>query len=507
MIEQDFFYTSLVVPEEHLALAKLLAESLGHETRLLDGRTIDLRIYSYPQADLARNMANRDFPIVLVPSSLERERFAELWRERFPQEEPLLVNSYPVASTPVVMAMAEQTAEQLQRRTNRAPLGWQSLLSAINLDYPLRIMRAHGNSADGELISIAQHTALANHNISDAIRQLEASVMEYGPSDRDVLSQALGQGRWNTDVVIAQENHVLQAIGSHGISNAAIVYPHEGTIWSDHQLALLRFWDLERQYEVYKQLVQLTQQPQTISRLHQGGFHASLDDYSGSKQEVSQFYRHQQVAKAKVYNYSAPPMVLPGINVVRQIGQVWAQAKRSADVCLLVDISGSMSAQDKLPSAINAIGAFLDKFQDPGSRAHVIAFNDKLQSVTPSFEPIVNSRGHIKSHLHRITTRDSTALLDAIVEALRILAYDSDSSRIHAIVAMTDGQENASRTTESGLISELAKRNDILLFGVAYGADADKRLLHRLTSVGRGKVFHGTQTGIQELYEQIALHL
>jgi hypothetical protein len=79
-----------------------------------------------------------------------------------------------------------------------------------------------------------------------------------------------------------------------------------------------------------------------------------------------------------------------------------------------------------------------------------------------------------------------------------------DTGRINAIVAMTDGKENASSVTLQQLVNEIREGNKtvpVLVFCVAYGSDADYKVLQALADAGGGQVRAGAPETIRDLYK------
>ena len=86
----------------------------------------------------------------------------------------------------------------------------------------------------------------------------------------------------------------------------------------------------------------------------------------------------------------------------------------------------------------------------------------------------------------------------------------NDAERINALVVMTDGQENASRTDLWSLVERIQKGNTIgppvVVFAIAYGRDADYDTLERLASASGGQVREGNVETIRELYKILSTY-
>jgi Ca-activated chloride channel family protein len=99
-------------------------------------------------------------------------------------------------------------------------------------------------------------------------------------------------------------------------------------------------------------------------------------------------------------------------------------------------------------------------------------------------------------------------LLDAVRRAYDDLQETADSEAINAIVAMTDGRENASGSSISDL--EWRFRQDaavtVVVFTIAFGNDADADLLQRVADAGDGQFRRADETDIEALYEIISTY-
>ena len=89
------------------------------------------------------------------------------------------------------------------------------------------------------------------------------------------------------------------------------------------------------------------------------------------------------------------------------------------------------------------------------------------------------------------------------------LQRQADPERINAIVAMTDGKENASTVTIRQLAQEIREGNQqipVIIFSIAYGDDADYEMLQALADASGGQVKQGTTETIRELYKILSTY-
>jgi Ca-activated chloride channel family protein len=84
-----------------------------------------------------------------------------------------------------------------------------------------------------------------------------------------------------------------------------------------------------------------------------------------------------------------------------------------------------------------------------------------------------------------------------------------DSTRINAVVVLTDGEDNSSHLTEPGLVTELKARaedqeRNVRVFTIAYGSEANRTDLASIAAASSGNAYIGDPTQISDVYRQIS---
>jgi Ca-activated chloride channel family protein len=133
-------------------------------------------------------------------------------------------------------------------------------------------------------------------------------------------------------------------------------------------------------------------------------------------------------------------------------------------VALLFDVSGSM--QSKLPSAREAAEHVLSWMSADKDEAAIFTFDTRLDEVTPFTAGLKT----LPTAIEDITPFGATSLHDAIAQtAQRVAAREG---RRHAVVVLTDGNDNASRLT-AGEVSNIASGIDVpvYIFGIVPSID------------------------------------
>jgi len=131
---------------------------------------------------------------------------------------------------------------------------------------------------------------------------------------------------------------------------------------------------------------------------------------------------------------------------------------------LLVDLSGSMALEGRW-DATQEVAGQLELFLKPGQdEVGLYAFDKHLQELEPFGSPL----GDVAYHLKTLRPFGMTSLYDAIAEAGRVMGTRPGTRR--AIVAVTDGEDNASRLTAPE-VSAMASSIDVPVYIVMVASD------------------------------------
>ena len=135
-------------------------------------------------------------------------------------------------------------------------------------------------------------------------------------------------------------------------------------------------------------------------------------------------------------------------------------------VALLVDFSGSMDVAVKREAA-HEISWHILSWLKGKDEVGLFAFDRTLQSL----EPFGPAPGNVLKKLETLRPYGATSLFDAIAETGKILASQSGPRR--AIVALTDGADNASRLTPEQ-VSGIASGIDVPVYIVLVISPLDR---------------------------------
>ena len=115
----------------------------------------------------------------------------------------------------------------------------------------------------------------------------------------------------------------------------------------------------------------------------------------------------------------------------------------------------------------------------------------------------------LRSSVEQLVAGGGTAVYDATMEGVDLVASLHDSSRINAVVVLTDGEDNQSRLDEAQLVAELRRRSEndvgnIRVFTIAYGKGANTDVLASIADASGGKAYSGNPEEIAAVYRQIS---
>jgi Ca-activated chloride channel family protein len=115
----------------------------------------------------------------------------------------------------------------------------------------------------------------------------------------------------------------------------------------------------------------------------------------------------------------------------------------------------------------------------------------------------------LKSSVDQLVAGGGTAVYDATSQAIDLVASLDDSTRINAVVVLTDDEDNQSRIDDAQLVAELRRRGEsdvgsIRVFTIAYGDGANKDVLASIAAASGAKDYSGDPAEIEAVYRQIS---
>ncbi|MFN2169198.1 MAG: VWA domain-containing protein [Anaerolineae bacterium] len=465
-----------------------------------------------PEAMVEEALSGPRFQALTPDSSLWIDQMDRRWADLQQLEAdaiaPSLVGeSVRYAVSPVVIATWDDVARSLG--WPEQAVGWQTIQARAAADPNFRWNHPSTSQASGLLATLAEFYAGAGKTrgltVEDATAQstidyvaaIERTVKFYGEGETAIMDRIVQEGRDFLDAFVVQEHLVVNYNRQNaGRDRLVAVYPVEGTLWADHPLVLLELSSLTgNQRQTFKALRDYVQSPEAQRIVLDAGFRPA---------DLSIPLDGSAISPANGVDSSQPQTTLqvPGPAVVDVVQNVWYYTKRKTNVFLVVDTSGSMEGE-KLEATQAALRDFLSQIKGDQERVGLVEFSAQVNNIEP-LDELANNRQQLGQTIDALVAGGDTALLDAVRTAYVRLQQFDDPERINAIVAMTDGRENASNVGLRQLQQEIQQGNrdgvPVVIFAVAFGDDADYDVLQIIADASGGQVRQGDLETIRQLY-------
>ena len=422
------------------------------------------------------------------------------------------------AVSPIVIVAWESAARDLGWPDQ--PIGWQDIQQKATADPDFKWNHPSTNTASGLLATLAEFYAGAGltrglteeaataQSTLDYVRAVEATVRFYGEGEQVIVQRLAEEGHDFLDAFVGQEQVVIDWNQNRRGDPLVAIYPAEGTLWTDHPLALLELGATagetavtENQRQTYNALAAFLTSERAQQHLLSAGYRPA-DLSLRLDTEGSPF------AGTDAVDWRQPQTTLqmPSPAVVDVVQNVWYFTKRPTNVILVADTSGSMEG-GKMDSAREALLAFVEQIRGERDRVGLVEFGSGIKSYLPLTPMDDDNRVKLLETITWLEASGGTALIDATYAAAAEMLAEGDAGAINAIVVMTDGQENESERGLAELQNLLAAaETPPIIFTVGFGGDADEDVLGILAEIGGGQFRRADETDIAELYQIISTY-
>jgi Ca-activated chloride channel family protein len=212
---------------------------------------------------------------------------------------------------------------------------------------------------------------------------------------------------------------------------------------------------------------------------------------------------------SEVGHFAADPsgaLPFPRGNIIRATHAGFPEVRKRAEVLFLLDVSGSMeepiaTGATKLAAAKDAITQALGHFT-PGDNVGLAAFSAVDDGpITPGLvSPVADigtGRASFLTALATLRPVEFTPLYSAVDTFAQQRAAEWDPDRINAIVLLSDGKNETLEPTIDAQqmianLDELHHHTPVLIFTLAYGADADVATLQSISSATGAHYYDAT---------------
>ena len=160
--------------------------------------------------------------------------------------------------------------------------------------------------------------------------------------------------------------------------------------------------------------------------------------------------------------------------------------EKNRAVVLVIDKSGSMREGNKMLYALEAAKVLARQLKD-NDLLGVVAFDVSPFIVVP-MESVGRLRSTFNSQIDRLRPGGQTYIYPALLEAKRQL--ERQNAAIKHVILLSDGETRGSQSELIDLVSVMKNEMKITVSGIAVGAEADIRLMKRVSQYGGGLVHY-----------------
>lgn len=457
-------------------------------------------------------------PHLISPAS---NVFIELYNTRAQNnaQQPLVNNPRNLVLSPVVIAMWQPMAEALGWPDKL--IGWEEIFKLANSEqgwgafgHPewgrFKFGHTHPEYSNSGLISILAEAYagagksrvlkmkdVEKQQTIDFIKAIEQSVIHYGRSTGFFSKKLFAHGTGLLSAVVLYENMVIESYSpKYKLEHPIVaIYPKEGTFWSDHPIAVVeREWVTPKHRKAAQVFIDYLLAAEQQMKAQKYGLRPA--DFSIALQTPFD--------AAHGVDPKQPQTILPvpQAKVIEKLLDTWQHHKKTADILLVFDISGSMKGQDKIQFARTGALKLLEILR-PEDTFSLLLFNHSTSWLGKQ-QHLETDRSFFERVLRTIRSEGGTALYDAIDEAYRFMAERLQKDRISAIVVLSDGADGHSKNTTLEALLEKIGQSDIGIYPIAYGDNAEMAILEQIAEKTYSKAYSAKTTDISIVFQDIA---
>jgi uncharacterized protein YegL len=195
----------------------------------------------------------------------------------------------------------------------------------------------------------------------------------------------------------------------------------------------------------------------------------------------------------------------PSVESVYAVQDLWQSSRKAVNLVMIIDTSGSMEG-DKINNVRQAAVEFIRTMGD-NDYISVVVFDDNGHAkVLTNHAQVASAKEDVIREVERINAFGDTPLYDAIGLGAQLIEASNSSQTSNALVVLTDGKDTASEKFRfNQRLIDIAMGNDTTIYTIAYGRDADERMLEDLAIRANGNFYPGDEANITEIYQEMSI--
>lgn len=502
--------------------------------------------------DSWRGLSADYYPTVWSPAST-------VWTDRvaLTAGEHIVPNAESFTNTPVVFGVPESMAKALGypgkdigikdiEALVANPDGWGSVGKPLWGSF--KIAKTNPNTSTTGLSTILMQSYAASGKSADLTaadvaaskdfsQTFESGAIHYGDTTGNVLntlynaSKAGSEGSSYVSAIALEETSLINYNkgnpDSHTVQpgetltppkeKLVAVYPSEGSMVSDNPAVVLgSSWVTDEERAAGEAFVSFLKTKPAQEILPKYGFRPNDTSVDASV----------ELNDKLGVDVARPTQILPKppVDVVSAAIDQWTEIRKPSAVLELIDISGSMNQgigdnRTRLTGAVDGAKSTLSNFRrtdEVGVWAFTTGVQSSLgESVVPvrDFGPFNDDQETIGSSIDDLNNarNGGTPLYDSLSIAYDYMTERAEEGRINAIVVLSDGADTDSRTSLESLLVKInssAKEGStsapVRIFTIAYGEEADKGILERISKASGGQMFDASDPErIDKVFAQV----
>lgn len=299
---------------------------------------------------------------------------------------------------------------------------------------------------------------------------------------------------WDYNRGISSNDGVTKQAGKAPREPLLAIYPSDGVLVADNPaMTLTGDWVSSQQRLAADDFL-------AYARTAQGQEVVKTTGYRTIQDKVD-----PAVASTGHYAQSLQPVQLPSADVMVNVQKSFPKVRKRARALFLLDVSGSMGQEiapgvTRLQGAKNAVTRALDHFTDD-DKLGLAAFSHVgdgplAPGLVSPVAPFKTNKGDLLAELNALQPVAATPLFEAVGQFAAEQAREYNESEINTIVLLSDGKNDSSHPGDlKSLTEQLSHQHHstpVLVFTLAYGADADTASLRAIAKASGAHFYDAT---------------